>query len=285
MSITPHVVVETPDPGPIRYGLFAASPPMALPPRARGGGVTYDLDHCGTAQTTIVECIAEAGSADDKEFAQGVGQNEADPFAVYAGIQCGRVGYTDPEFEARARARLAAGEQGAVELALWTGLDAVGGNPLGIDGFNNSSPATVSVTDPLDPVHVVSALEQFAYLTSGYAFEAYIHAPVAVAAFMAQADLVRMGSDGRLYTPFGSVWVFGGGYPGTDDGGSLPADGFALYVTGKVNVWQSSDILIPDPAQTLDRATNQQYVLAERGYAASFDCLLGEATYTPFGGS
>lgn len=283
MAITPNEPVAAPDPGPLRYGLFTASPPGELPARAVGGGVTYDLDHCGTAQNTIVECVAAAGSTDDKSFAQGIGQSAADPFAVYGGVQCGPVGYDFSEFEDKARATLTAGEQGAAERALWAGTDG-SGDALGIDAFNNSAPTGLTPTDDADIASVISALEEFAYLTSGYGYRAYIHAPVSVAAY-AGTDVVVPGADGRLYTPFGSVWVFGGGYSGTDSGGTVPAGGTAVYVTGAVNVWRS-DVVIPDLTRTLDRDTNQQYVLAERVYAASFDCLLGEATFIfPAGGS
>lgn len=284
MAITPPEVIETPSPGRLRYGLFTASPPMDLPQRAFGGGVTYDTDHCATGHLAVSQCIASIGSNDVKTFDTPDGQVEGFVFAVYAGVLCGPAGYTFAEFEAKARRALAAGEQGAVELGLWTGLDAVAGDALGIGGFNNSSPDVVSVSDGLSIVSVVGALERFAYLTSGYGYEAYIHAPVEVAAYAADHGLIEM--DGNLKrTPYGSIWVFGGGYPGTDSGGSVPADGVALYVTGKTNVWRSADVNVPDPAQTLDRTTNQQYVLAEREYAVSFDCLLGQATYTPFGGS
>ena len=276
MVVTPTEYIATPSPGRLRYGLFTASEPMPL--ARRGGGVAYDLDHCAAGALTVSQCVASAA----KTFEEG-GQNEALPFAVYAGVVCGPVGYSFDEFAAKARAALDAAEQGAVELALWTGLDGVGGNALGIDGFNNSSPTVLNPDDEENIKSVISALENFAYLTSGYGYEAYIHAPVSVAAY-AGTDLIVPDGD-LLRTPYGSVWVFGGGYPGTAAGGSVPAGGTTLYVTGKTNVWRSDDVNIPDPAQTLDRETNQQYVLAEREYAASFDCLLGEAEFTYTGGS
>lgn len=276
MSVTPPARIEAPSPGRLRYGLFTAAPPAELVGRALGGGYVYEPDHCESAHLAISQCVVESPQA--KTFDEGTNV-EALPFAVYASVLCGTLGYSFTEFEAKARARLAAGEQGAAELALWTGLTDVGGTSLGIDGFNNSSPTTVTVDDPDSIVHVVAALEEFAYLTNGYGYQAFIHAPASVAAFAGEARLV-IDDDGLLRTPYGSVWVFGGGYPGTDSGGTVPAGGTALYVTGQVNVWRAADAHVPDTPQTLDRTANQQYVLAEREYAASFDCLLGQATYT-----
>lgn len=283
MVLRPTEYVATPNPGRLRYGLFTASEPMMLPDRARGSGLIYDVDYCSVAHYAVIECVAAIGSDDEKTFDTSQGQVQALPFAAYAGVLCGPVGYTSDEFEQKARRALLAGEQHAVEQAVWTGLNGVGGDALGIGSFNNSSPTVLNPDDEESIKSVVSALEHFAYFTSGYGYEAYIHAPVSVAAY-AGTDLIVPDGD-LLRTPFGSIWVFGGGYPGTDDGGSAPAGGVALYVTGKTNVWRADDINIPDPAQTLDRTTNQQYVLAEREYAVSFDCLLGQAEFTFTGGS
>lgn len=271
MTITPQEYIEAPDPGRLRYGLFTVSPPVE---REMRSGFVYDTDYCGTADLTQVQCVASAA----KTFVDEADRTEAPAFAVYAGTQCGSVGFTDEEFAEKARTRLAAGEQGAVELALWTGLDSVGGAPLDINGFNNSSPTavTVGLADNLE--HIVARLEEFAYRTSGYGYDAYIHAPVITAAFAAERQLIVQDGDLKR-TPYGSIWVFGGGYPGTNSTGAEPAGTAAIYITGKVNVWRSSDIFVPDVAQTLDRETNQQYVLAEREYAVGFDCFLGEATF------
>lgn len=281
MTVTPAGRIEVSAPSATRYGLFTASPPETLLDRNIGGGNVYDTDWCGQADLVQSQCVASAA----KVFDEGGNIVEASAFAVYAAIVCGPVGYDSAEFADKARQKLTSGEQGAVELGLWTGLVGVGGAALGIDGFNNSLPTTVTVVDSDSIVSIVSALEAFAYLTSGYGHPAFIHAPVSVAAYAAEANLI-VERGGLLTTPYGSIWVFGGGYPGTDDGGTVPAGGTAIYVTGQVHVWRATNVNVPDVPQTLDRTANQQYVLAEREYAASWDCLLGEAIFTfPLGGS
>lgn len=269
--------VAQPNPGAIRYGLLtvaeATESLLAMP--ARGNGVAYELTSCATATPYPALCPVDVAPA--KVFDEGLPFGGNDSFAVYSALNCGTFGHSFTEFEVIARNRLAAGEQGAVELAVWTGLDAVGGTALDIESFNNSSPTVVTVVDADNIVHVVAVLEEFAYLTQGYGYQAYIHAPVEVAAFAAaERQLVQDGSLKR--TPYGSIWVFGGGYPGTDAGGTVPAGGTAIYITGKTTVWRDS-VFVPPLEQTLNKTTNQQNVIAERNYVVAFDCLLGQATY------
>jgi hypothetical protein len=207
---------------------------------------------------------------------------ESGVFAVVASEECGSLGYTAPEFEAKVRRRLANGEQGAAELALWTGLDP-DGNSLNIPHLAETTD-TVTIADPLSIVHVVAGIEDWAYREQGYGYVAYIHAPVAVAAHAADAGLVV--DDGPLKrTPYGSIWIFGGGYPGTGAAGiDPPAGGTYIHVTGQVQVWRSPEEHVYPANQTMDRTTNQRLLMAEREYAIGFDCMNGRALFDPLGG-
>lgn len=278
MPVSVRERIRQPGPGALRYGLLtvAEATDSLLDMPARGNGVAYELTSCATA--TPYPALCPADDAVSKTFDEGLPFGGNDSFAVYAAVNCGTFGHSFTEFEQIARERLTAGEQGAVELAIWTGLDAVAGNALNIESFNNSTPTTVTPIDPEAIVSVLSALEQFAYLTQGYGYEAYIHAPVAVAAYAAQDHLIVQ--DGPLKrTPYGSIWVFGGGYPMTDSGGTVPTGGTAIYITGKTTVWRDQ-VFVPPLEETLDKTTNQQNVIAERNYTVAFDCFLGEITYT-----
>lgn len=290
MTLRPREFTAAPSPGPLRYGLFSVAPPKDLPSAGRGGGLVFTPDTCGIARPYAMDCPPGG----EKTFDEGDAESQALPFVVLATLLCGAVGYTDAEWAEKAQARLATGEQGAAELALWTGRTAAGGaDSLGIGAFNTfGAPTVVTAVDDSSIASVVSELEEFAYLTSGYGYEAVIHAPVGVAAHAGEANLV-IDDGGVKRTPYGTRWVFGGGYPGTtvdtvngDTPGTIPAGGVAMYVTGQVNVWRSPDVFVPPRVQTLDRTTNQQFMVAERDYAISFDCLLGQATYLyPAGGS
>jgi len=209
---------------------------------------------------------------------------EALPFAVYASYLCGSAGYTPREFTDKVLRRLANGEQGALEYALWTGTSDVGGTDLGIANFQDGA-STISVADPTDIAAVLAAMEFWAYHTQGYGNVAYIHAPVSMAAWAASLYLV-VEKGGIKYTPYGSVWVFGGGYPGTGAAGEEPpAGGAYMHITGQTTVWRSAEPFVYPVPQTLDKGDNQYFLLAEREYAASFDCMNGRALFNPLGGS
>jgi hypothetical protein len=240
---------------------------------------------CGAAHAYPIDCedgsvvVPEGGKPRDPENAEF----EALPFMVLATLECGVGGYSGSELEAKVRRRLEAGEQGAAERALWTGEDFLG-NPLGIVNLATGAD-DVSVLDDDMITGVVAGLEDYAYRDQQYGYTAYIHAPVGVAAYAAEAGLVI--PDGNLkVTPYGSVWIFGGGYPGTGDGGDPPpAGGWNVHITGQVQVWRSSDVFTYPADQTLDRSNNQRLLVAEREYAIGFDCLNGVAEFNPLGSS
>jgi hypothetical protein len=288
MALIPGMLVTAPEPLRRRYGLFtAASGPVDLPsPQGQGGGVRYVPVTCGQAHPYPIGCydglveVPEGGKPVDPDNAEVT----ANPFMVVASIECATVGYTAAEDEARVRRRLEAGEQGGAELALWTGLDP-NGNSLDITSLAESAEDISTVADELSLAHVVAALEDYAYREQSYGYTAFIHAPVAVAAWAAEANLIV--DDGPLMrTPYGSVWVFGGGYPGTGAAGgdAPPAGGSYMHVTGQVTVWRASEEHVYPVDQTMDKATNQRLLLAEREYAIGFDCFNGRAIFDPLGG-
>lgn len=286
MVMTPGPLISGPEPVGTRRGLFtAASGPISLPEKARGGGVRYIPVTCGEAHTYAIDCSGGVVLDTEKEADPNSPLVETGSFAVYASIECGAIGYTEREFEDQVVRRLLNGEQGAAEYGFWTGLGA-DGTSLGNQNLVDDSSA---VTNPDDGniVAVLAALEDYAYRVQGYGNVAYVHAPVSVAAWAASQHLVwEKSGDPRLYTPFGSIWVFGGGYPGTGPADAAPpAGGAYLYVTGQTTVWRSDDIWTYPVNQTMNRETNQHFLLSEREYVVAFDCFAGSALFNPLGGS
>lgn len=289
MALIPGPLLPAgPEPFRRRYGLFtAASGPVPLPENGRAGGVRFDPVSCGMAHAYAIGCYDGLVDAQEKPVDSNDPTSDAAPFMVLASIECGSVGYTAPEFEAKVRRRLENGEQHAVEQGFWTGLG-VADAALDITSLS-ADPDVVTPADPLGIEHVVAALEDYAYHEQGYGYVAYIHAPVAVAAHAADAGLVvdeNLGAGRQLKrTPYGSIWVFGGGYPGTGEAGAAPPEGGAyLHVTGQVQFWRSEDVHVYPANQTMNRATNQRLLVAEREYAVSFDCMNGRALFDPLGG-
>jgi hypothetical protein len=285
MGIFPGPLIAGPEPLSRRYGLLsAAAGPIDMDTHAKGGGYRYIPVSCGDAHTWAIDCsggqvlsLAKTGDFENVEVDTGA-------FMVYASLECGSIGYTAPEFRDKVERRLLNGEQSAVERALWTGRGS-DGTPLGIPNFQDDA-NNIIPTDDTSITAVLSRLEDYAYrVATSYGYTAYIHAPVSVAAYAARDYLIV--KDGPLLkTPYGSVWVFGGSYPGTGAGGLPPPTGGAyLYVTGQTTVWRSADVFTYPVDQTLDRETNQHFLLSEREYAIGFDCFAGRLLFNPLGGS
>ena len=53
----------------------------------------------------------------------------------------------------------------------------------------------------------------------------------------------------------------------------------AIYITGQVTIWRDPEIQMPPLEQTFDRTANQWRGLAERAYAAAYDCGAAAAPF------
>lgn len=247
-----------------RYGLFdAASGPLDLPPHGEGAGVRYVPESCGEAHLIGVNCYTSENPAPIKPLDGVEDEIDTGVFVALATVSCTPVGYSIPELRERARRRLENHEQAAVERALWSGLD-FEGNALGIRTLNGNATDIPGGYDPGLITDVVGALERYAYTEQGYGSVAYLHAPIEVAAFAAEAGLI-LPDGNRKVTPLGSVWVFG----------AYPAG--SVIVSGQTTVWRS-DIQVVD---SFERTTNEAVLVAERAYAVAFDCFAGRAEFDP----
>ena len=259
-----------------------------MPPHGQGGGVRYVPVTCGEAHPYRIGCYSGEVQApeDGKPIDAAEGEVVSGVFSVLAAIECGPVGYTSAEDQARVRRRLEAGEQGAVEQAFWTGLDFEGESLEILDLAANAEDVAASL-DSDTIMGTVAALEDYAYRQQGYGYVAYIHAPAWVANYAAAENLIIPDGDptraGRMLTPYGSVWVFGGGYPGTGGDTPPPEGGAHMHITGHTTVWRSSDVATYPVDQVMDRTTNQRLLVAEREYAVAYDCFNGRATFDPLG--
>jgi hypothetical protein len=253
MAITPRMVVDPPEPRGLRYGLFVATNgPNDLLPHGAAGGVTYDPVSCGQAHYYDTAC---GGGGGEKTFDANDALINANPFTVYASLQCGSAGTTPAALETKVLRRLSNGEQTIVEYGMGLVL-AAGATPL--------APADATMTG------IVSDLEQWLYGIGGanYGNVGYLHAAPRMAAYAAEETLVVR--DGPLLkTPLGTIWSFGGGYP----------DNGTIYISGQVTVWRTPGIFVTPPDQVLNLTTNQYHMLAEREYAVAYDCVAASAVF------
>lgn len=286
MALIPGLAVPAPEPLARRYGLFdAASGPLDLATHGQGGGVRYTPETCGTGYAYGVNCYGGEVLAPDKTIDAPADEVNTGVFVALATVGCNAVGYTDADLRRMARRRLEATEQGTVEAVFWTGEDGAG-NDIGVLDLEHTAEAIFPPTGGTEFITtVVATLEDYAYRDQAYGYRAYIHAPSRFAPYAAESGLVLPESpsnpNGRRITPNGSIWVFGGGYPGTgaSGGSGWPGGGF-LHITGQTTVWRASEIEV---AEAFEPATNQRLMVAERAYAVGYDCFNARIEFNPLG--
>lgn len=279
MALIPGLRVPAPEPLGRRYGLFdAASGPLDLPSHGEGGGVHYVNETCGEGHAYGINCYDGNVAAPAKPLDTLGDEVESGVFAALATILCSPVGYTEAEYRRLVRRKLEATEQGIAERVFWTGEDDAG-NAIGVLNLEKTAEAIFPPTGGTARIEtVVATLEDYAYRQQGYGYRAFIHAPSRFAPYAAESGLVQQ--DGpRKVTPNGSVWVFGGGYPGTgaNGGAGWPGGGF-LHITGQTTVWRSSEVSV---YQAFNQTTNERLSVAERAYAVAYDCFNARIEFNP----
>jgi hypothetical protein len=263
--LTNRNLVDAPDPGPRRYGLFtAASVRDDLAGRDVAAGFQFPVLDCGFG---VAVYDANCTTHPEKVFLEGLGYAGGDPYWVYAGEQCATLGRTAAEIGDSVRRTMAAGEQTLVEGVLWDG----GGILTDPDNALTSSGATVVTPRAPGAGAAVSALEAAFYALNGYV--GTIHINTAAEGALAYAQMLsRTGGAGVLTTPIGSRVSLGAGYGITGPADAAPDAGFVwAFMTSPVTV-RRSQVVVPDVWQTADRGVNQFNALAERVYAHAWAC-------------
>lgn len=259
--------VFVPNPVPLvdRYGLFAvATGPLALPEKARGGGIQYETGTCVLPRAIEVEC---APSDPAKVIESTPDVIVGTPFIVYSELACGTVGLGAERARTYLMERLRAGEQAVVENVFST--QAVGQSP-GLSDNPNVQTVTAVTTGITDSVAV---LEEAFY--NVYGLPGTIHVPHVLAARLQEGGALRW--DGRVWRTAAGSLVSIGNYAGNEPDGDAPAAGLSwLYMTGQVTIWRTPDaeVFIPPYEQSIDRITNQVAMVAEREYVITVDCAV-----------
>ncbi|WP_280246739.1 hypothetical protein [Nocardia abscessus] len=262
----PPLLVQAPAVIPARYGLQSAADQIAEAGRIHAG-IQWDRPPCGPPTLDPALCGDDPTELD---LPGGIGQDRAYPIKVFAGFTCSPVDLTEPMMRARAEAALAT-DWVAVESAVWSSTylrlmrqvaeeDAVEGDPIN---------TPVLAEDPVSITRGVGLLE--AYLGASYAGVGVIHAPRAVAAHAAAAQLIST-EPGRLTTVLGNRWAFGSGYPNTGPDGAPAATGTAwLVVTTAVSYRRTPVNHRRTREQSFDYGTNTIHAVADRTYIVSWD--------------
>lgn len=257
-----------PPPAPMRpYGLFdVALGPMPFPAEeAVGGGIQYIPDTCSDAVYLYdMTCPPVSGS---KTFDALDTAISGGPFAVITSFLCGSVGITEAEVRQRLLLRMQLHEQRAVERRVWQGQTLAQGQGAITGLFRGAT--SLGTADCA--TEAVSLLEQA--LASNGIVGGLIHARPRMAAYLEQAHQIQYATQRRLQTCLGTQYVFGQGYDGSGPAGeAADADSEWMYASGRVLVWQDSEIQVPSLDQVFRRSSNERIAVAERVYLALVEC-------------
>jgi hypothetical protein len=260
--------IDPPPPPPRPYGLFdVALGPMPFPsPASVGGGVQYIPDTCqDNVYLYDMTCPAVSGS---KTFDVLETAISGGPFAVITSFICGSVGITAEEVRNRLLIRMQLHEQKAVERRLWQGQTLAQGQGA-ITGLFRSA---TSLGTAGCATEAIELLEQV--LADNSIVGGMIHARPGMASHLEQAHQIQYANNGRrLQTCLGTPFVFGQGYDGTGPANQAPTTSTEwMYATGRVVIWQDTEIAVPALDQVFRRDTNERIALAERVYAVAVEC-------------
>jgi hypothetical protein len=217
-----------------------------------GMGVEYYTYLCSMGGVAPGMCEVPAGVTFDaaKRFESG-DLVTAEPFAVYAGVQCDLFGapYTD-----QASTKLANTEEYAVSRAFFQHLFQGG-----------VTPAPPQLVDNLDDLpDAIGQLEQSA--AEMYAGMPVLHMNRRTAANAVSCRAAFQNLDGTLLSGQGTPIANAPGYP----------DG-VVFVTGSVHAWRTQVRTYDVP----DTSENSHYSLAERIWSISTECFLAYAGELP----
>jgi hypothetical protein len=303
----PSYLRNPPDAPPVPPGLFnVAEGPLDLPDHAQTSGAVWQPDTCALALSYPTACLTPPYTAFTAQAIEPLAQ--AWPFAVYASMFTGRVGYDNEEAVRRVTQRVLKTEQQVAERAFWGGTTTLftnqqndwGTTPgaagsAGIAGVANGILAQFAAAAPAGMYfdlgtaatvkEAVSLLEQKA--ADNYYGQATLHARPQIAAYAGAAGQFRViglpptPEKTYMYTNNLNLWNFGNGYSGTGPTGqAVDATSEYMWATGRVIVWRDPKIWVSPPDQLLDKTTNQRGLYAFRNYMIGVECFVATIKVT-----
>lgn len=257
MVIASPVYIEAPDVAPAAGGLYAvATVRDNADPHIGVSGITYLSQNCGVASSLEDPACLTAEDRATKTFGE-IDVIEAEPFAVYKGVECVDMTEDDSEW---ARRGLELTEHIAVEAGIVEAL------------FAGATDLTPTPGTPLTVAEGIALLEGWA--GANYGGTPVLHMDRQVASLgLAQQSLTHS-LDFTITTKQGALVANGGGYWQMDGpSGAAPDEGEAwIYVTGAVTVARTS--VIANRVLGASEHVNLQRALAERMVAVSAECIL-----------
>lgn len=251
-------------------GLLAnVSGPLPMPDHATFAGLEFVSDLCGEGHLYpgVCDTTPPAKTFDPCDEPGGCGLTGGLPFWTYVSEVCGAAGRSLAQAETRIRRKATLRRSFLVERAFW-------GDDASAPGYLQQLGVT-PIGAEANLALALGALEQDA--ADNFGLPVLIHVRAGMASRLGAAGLIRTTS-GFLTTWKGNRIVVGDGYGGVDAAGDpLGAGVEQMWATGPVTVWEG-DLQVPEPRQTLNRTTNQLYLLAEQPWIIAHECYAGVIT-------
>lgn len=225
-------------------------------------GFTFSPDSCGAAG------VSDPCNVAARNIPARPGNEEGEPFIVWAGDKCSSIGFEAQDYAERARRLLEGCQSSQVALELWGGALAIAaGWP---NRFLADSSADTLTNGQADPVDALACLEQ-ALGRCGCGRQGMIHATPQLVTYWVAARVVSR-EGGQLTTALGTIVVSDGGYPGYGPGGPDDDDSVWAYATGLVSVRLGPVAVVPgDFTDAVDQTDNTVEYYAERPASATWD--------------
>lgn len=255
VGFAPRAAIDAPPRLPLPFGLFSVLSLAEAATERWENGVTWEAISCLPLDEVLVaDCDPAQATGFPKQFPDGPGTGEADPFTVYGTYKCsGPAAVKDAQ--AKAKDRLLLREEHAAERRLW--LTLAGDDPTRLDGG--------------DPLAALARVEQF--IGDTYGSLGAIHMNRASATVLAVKGLIA--PNGRqMQTKLGTPVVVGTGYgdASVGPGAALTAGQFFIAASPALFGYRS-EVMEPTsfPGDLMDRANNDVFGIAERNYLIGYD--------------
>jgi hypothetical protein len=281
----PRLLVPAPTFVDRQYGLLSVVQSRYDEPDAHWrNGVTWQ-DICGVGGVTFDQFCVASPDASGKAANMTTPVFGAQPFTVYAEVDCSPVGYTQQEQRARAVDALGRSESYQVEHAFWTG-DVVGAGVtagyikphLAASSASTDTIAGVTATlqcaatvvtgATLDIVEGLGRLEAAFGACSNE--QAVLHVPQILGARLMRDYLVKA-NGAQLQTGTGNLVALGAGYTGSSPSGVVTPGVAWVYATAPIFAYRSSQETFTFVEQ-FDRSENTLKTIVERTYLLGFTC-------------
>lgn len=291
MAVSPRQIVAPPAPTPLGYGLLDSglfASPEEVAAEHWKLGVQTQPGYCGPAGSLVGTCTTGIGVT-KTALPNDMTIRGADPFTVYAWINCGPVGAPEQWQRDTAIRALTQGEQFAVERVFWTGAPTLGGTVrphlahLAAAVFEGGGleqrvllqpqASVVTTGTAVDVTEAIGLLEEA--MGGCYGGTPTLHVPRAAIAHLSANDLIRSTGQ-QLRTMADSLVIAGVGYPRTGPDGAAPPPGQGwFFATGTPKIWRETNPrLVSNFGEAVNRSINDLVLIAERTYVIIWDCCL-----------